>query len=336
MTSQSATQLTKMLNNLDEVIRYMNNFSELDNSRQEILAIQKDFQNLLNEYLENIQLSKAYLTVIDELIHNKLYLIDNTKKLENNREKFNNLQKELADLSKKHFTELGLITYDTTLRVRKLKEEARIHWFKHCTESDYRIEYFKPIITAFCNWEYPVMELFPGTGKLLQYSLGGEPLYIVDTDEYLLEKCAGQFNEFYANKRLMKYTLDQGYSLEKLPQNSFGFIYNLHYMYAEDEESIYNIASEVLKCLLPGGTYLFSYVPADKWWGVEVMENSAFTGLNTRHLVSTLEKIGFTDIKVTYDTAMTTHVLAKKSGEIEYIKGSSILAKIIDKPTDLL
>lgn len=336
MRQDNATDLTKMLNSLEEVIKYMDNFKELKEQKQNMLDVQKDFKDLLEQKLENIKLSKAYVTVIDELIHNKLYVIDKNMELEKHRDSFVELQQKLSELAKIYFAELAVITNDNTLRVRKLETEPRIHWFKHWSTSEYKTEYFKPIITAFCNWEYPVMELFPGPGIFLPFALGSEPLYIVDTDKYLLDKCAEQFNEFYANKRLMKYTIDKDYSLKTLPQNSFGFIYNLNYSYAEDEMSNFSIAQEVYNCLMPGGSYLFSFLPADKWWGVEVMETKALTGFDTRKLIDTLKIIGFTDIKVTYDTAMTTHLIAKKPGEIEYLKGSSILAKIIDKPSDLL
>ena len=336
MSINNATDLTKMLNNLEEVIKFMDNFNELKDIKSQMLSAQTDFENLLNLSLENVKLSKSYITIINELIHNKLYLIDKTVDLEKNKIVFEDLRKKLLELSSKHFKELSIANLDNILRIRKLEGESRVFWFKLWAESEYKKEYFKPIITAFSNWEYPTMELFPGIGEFLPYALGAEPLYIVDTDEYLLEKCSSQFNEFYANKRLMKYKIEENYSLKDLPKNSFGFIYNLNYSFAEEDTVNFNIAKEVFDCLMPGGTYLFSYIPSDKWWGVELMESQSLNGLNTRNLVSTLEIFGFTDIKVNYDTAMTTHILAKKPGEIEYIKGSSILAKIIDKPSDLL
>ena len=219
--------------------------------------------------------------------------------------------------------------------MKNLIKNSRLTWFKSWDINELRYDLFKGIVTAFSNWEYPAMEIFPGTGNMLKNALAAEPLYIVDPDDVILDHCSQQFNEYYANKRLMKYKIED-YDLSVLPQKSFGFIYSINQTLIENLDTITILSKNVYDCLLPGGIYLLAYNNSNYWWAINNIIDHGYGVVDKNELETELKKIGFeiVDHKHIQDNNLS-YIIVKKPGEIEYIKNSSILANIIDKPEDL-
>jgi hypothetical protein len=215
------------------------------------------------------------------------------------------------------------------MRSKLLFGKERAKWFQDWTWSEERMEIFKSIMKAHVNWEYPCMEVFPGTGDSLPHALAAEPLYIVDWEETLLDRVGKQFNDYYATKRLMKYKINE-YDFSELPKNSFGFIYAVNWVRFEDITGLNNLALGLYDCLMPGGHLLMAYNPIDRAHGIQNTEEGYAAGADTGQLRSALESIGF-EIREIQNKIMPSYVLCKKPGEIEYIKAGSILAKIIDR-----
>lgn len=219
-------------------------------------------------------------------------------------------------------------------RYEHLDGALKLDYFASWEQNQTVVEQYHALIKSFTSFEYPCMELFPGTCQFIEQAVAAEPLYVADRSAYLLDNAASKFNQYYGSKRLMKYVI-QGYDMTSLPQNSFGFIYAINWMRFESLSGLNNFAKSVYDCLMPGGVYLFSYVPIDQWWALEVAEYGYAAGADTVELKAALESIGFEILDHDSPSPERTYMLCKKSGEIEYIKGSSILAKIIDKPEDL-
>lgn len=232
-------------------------------------------------------------------------------------------------------------------RILKLKNENRFNFFKAWEKSNSEIEAYKSIVEGIVSWQYPCLEIFPGMGQILPFALGAEPLYIADNSAYVLNEVAKQFNQYYADKRLMKFTFNgvdianklpenQTLDQDTLPANSFGLVYCVNYLHFEDIKNLVFLAENVYSLLLDGGYYLFSYNPLDQWWGVEGLENAYAYGADSNLLIENLKNIGYEIQEVFKESHALSYILAKKPGQLEHIKASSIIGKIIDRPPDLM
>lgn len=324
-----AIGITKILNNLEECIEIINKINE----RNQIIIPRLDYIEKVKEIKKNL-IGILKDGSMDEL--EKIALL--AKETENISDGTDNLISYLEHFipyHKKIISELDSSLDNSIGRIKNIQGEHRVSWFKGWPRSGGQEETFKGVITGYCNWEYPVMEIFPGNGELLQYSLSGEPLYIVDWDEVLLDNVSQQFNSYYASKRLMKYTI-KDYDLSSLPQNSFGFIYCLNWLMFEKLEGLVDLAKNVYNCLMPGGTYLFYYNNSDDWWSVTDFNYYYFGLVSSADLKTELTKIGFEIIDDVRSRELNaSYFVCKKPGEIDYIKNSSILGKVIDKSEDL-
>lgn len=320
-----AVGVTKILNNLQECI----NIIEEINKRNNIVLPQI-------ENLEKISLAKNNLVNIlsDGTLDNIEKIINLTKAtldIEKNTDDLSMMISRFIDHYKKLLEEIDISQDNAYHRIKLLREEERIEWFKNWKKDEHQFEVFNGIVTSYCNWEYPVMEIFPGNGDMLPFAVSGEPLYVVDWDNYLLEKVGGQFNEYYATKRLMKYEINE-FDLSNLPQNSFGFIYAVNYLMFESLAGLVELAENVYNCLMPGGVYCFVYNNSDDWWSVNNSVEYYFGLVNSDDLNNALTKIGFEIIQnVKSKNLNYSYIICKKPGDIDYIKKSSILAKIIDR-----
>ena len=211
--------------------------------------------------------------------------------------------------------------------------ESRIKFFKNWPLQPLPKEILHSKIKSYVNWEFPCLEIFPGEGQTLPIMLGAEPLYIADWDKEVIDDVSKQFNDFYSIKRLMKYVI-KGYDLTALPQNSFGFVCCLNWLRFENNVGLNKIAKSVFDCLMPGGSYFFTFNPSDKAFGVHLMEEGYAAGADSQQLATDLVSIGY-EIEDTNMNATVCFMLVKKPGTITAIKHSSILGKVIDKSVEI-
>lgn len=322
--------VTKIINNLQENIEIID---EINKSNNTILPLAQDIDALKN-------LKKQLFDLINnENFDRLLASIEISKKTATMPEMQDRFLENIQDYivsQKELIKELQPTLYNSKERIKNMAGDSRIEWFKGWTKNEDQIDLFKGLVVSYSNWEYPIMEIFPGNGDILQFALGGEPLYIVDWDDKLIEKVGSQFNEYYANKRLMKYKIEN-FNLSQLPQKSFGFIYCINYLNFENLENLLSLAENVYQCLMDGGTYIFVYNNAEDWWSVRHAVETFMGLVDTEELSAGLKKIGFSinqivkseDLKLSY-------IICQKPGDITYLKGSSVLGKIIDKSDDML
>jgi len=325
-----AVGVTKILNNLQECIDIIEEINETNKNVLPSIDFINHFLNLKNQLLDVMQNEK-----FDHLqsLSKSCELTSDILKME---DKFYEMIDRYIKHHKELLKEFDLSLYNAKERIKNMSGENRITWFEGWKKNELESDLFKGIITAYSSWEYPVMEIFPGTGDMLPHALGAEPLYIADWDDLLIEKVSSQFNEYYANKRLMKYKIDQ-YDLSALPQTSFGFVYCINFINFEDLENLLVLAKNVFNCLMPGGTYVFTYNNSNDWWSVKHAVETFMGLVDSEELKQGLEQIGYSVEQICRpDELRLSYVICKKPGEIEYIKNSSVLGKIIDKPNELM
>ena len=246
------------------------------------------------------------------------------------------LQSLISDLRSAKQSEIEVLYTNAKHRratISNLPGGRRLDFFK-AWENDVKTEYYTRILSSYANWEFPALEIFPGSGGILPSVVSSEPLYIADWEDHVLQQASTQFNGYYSSKRLMQYKIS-GYDLSDLPQNSFGLIYCVNWLRFEDHQGLITLAKAAYDLLMPGGFYIFSYNPLEKHWAVELLEKAEACGANSDELELDLRSIGFEIADHHIEGVNNTHFKLKKPGEIERIKSGSVLGKIIDKPTEI-
>jgi len=177
----------------------------------------------------------------------------------------------------------------------------------------------------------PALELFPGTGQFLPYVVASEPLYIVDRFSEINEMAAKSLNnEFYSNRRLLKYTANDT-DLSHLPQNAFGLVYCFNEFFYSDQWYIYNWAKEVYKLLYDGGKFIFNFIPHDEFWAVQYNINLNFGVADYKNLIDELVKFGFELENYKIQPSRSSYIIVKKPGDAPpRVKISGSSAEIID------
>ena len=179
-----------------------------------------------------------------------------------------------------------------------------------------------------------VLELFPGDGQFTSKLVAAEPLYIADYFQETLDKVGSIFNDFYNNRRLMKLKIND-FELP-VPADQFGLVVSFKFFFVKDLEFIVNWANEVFRVLRPGGYFIFNFIPGNTSQGIRMVENHLLTMVDCQKLTKELENIGYQISKIDINNNFGSTITACKSGQLNRIKMSSSIAKIIDKSEPLV
>jgi len=239
------------------------------------------------------------------------------------------LSRKVRSIHNSNVSDLHERAEDLQGRFRSMTGDARLNWFRNWAWTDDDMAVFQAVFMGHIDWQHPCLEIFPVIGQHLPHAVGAEPLYIADWDRYVLDQAASQFNEYYATKRLMRYQIE-GFDLSSLPRSSFGFVYALNYLRFEDRQGLNNLARAVWDLLLPGGHYLFAYMPTDRWHSMLSIENSYAIGADTEEVKEDLLAAGYLIEEVRHRDR-PCYFLCRKPGELIKNKMTSVLAKIIDR-----
>jgi len=189
--------------------------------------------------------------------------------------------------------------------------------------------------TNLISFEFPVLELFPGKGTFTTEAVAGEPLYIADYYMENLEKVGSLFNDFFNERRLMKYQI-KDFDLSNLPQNQFGLVFSYSYFMVKDIDFIANWAEETFKVLRPGGYFIFNFIPDDTFDGLNLSENHGLSAVNHNQLVDRLIAMGYEFLKKDIMNSYGSTILVKKPGEMTPFKLTANMAKYIEKTAPLV
>ena len=218
----------------------------------------------------------------------------------------------------------------------ELMAESRIKFFKLHSMNETELNHYGSMLDGIVDWQFPCLDLFPGTGNILKSVVGAEPLYIADWDDEVLLDVSNQFNSIFAEKRLMKYKISK-YDMTPLPQKTFGLVYSLNWSMFENIDNLEEMSKSVYNLLMPGGCFLFNYNPLDKWWGIDQYGDiKGYYGAYTNELKTLIRNIGFKIVRLNREPGQLSFMLCRKQGELNHVKLSSTLAKIIEKDVELL
>ncbi len=182
------------------------------------------------------------------------------------------------------------------------------------------------------NWIFPGLIFRPTSLDSIRSMVACDPLYIVDTTEFLLEHAKMEFPDSY-QRRLRPYVIDQTKDnfLSHLPQDNFGFITSLDLLKYRNIQQIEIYLKEIFKLLRPGGIFSFSFNDCDHGHETSLAESFAFSFVPGNMLRSIIQQIGFNIVLVYRDISAISWWEIQKPGNIQSIRGGQTLAKIIAK-----
>ena len=218
---------------------------------------------------------------------------------------------------------------------KKLSAEQYREFYDHCGIFEESANHITAKMKQLIGLDVPVLELFPGNGQFTFGCVAAEPLYIADYYLKNLDHVGNQFNDFYSSRRLVKLKIDD-FDLGSLPNDQIGLAISFSYFIVKDKEFIVNWAREIFRVLRPGGTFIFNFIPGNYSSGIYMVERNSLTIVDTPELIQDLEDIGYIVDDVAIQKGYGSTVSIRKPGELNRIKMSSSVAKIIDKSEPLV
>jgi hypothetical protein len=186
-------------------------------------------------------------------------------------------------------------------------------------------------LLQYTDWRLPGLIIRPGREKFIEELVPLDPLYLVDSDQELLDPAMQDFTPEY-QRRLRPYVInDYEYpdALWQLPTNQFGLIFAYNYFNYKPMKVVRQYLDSMLARLRPGGVAIFTYNDCDWAHGVALAEKSFMCYTPGREIQAYCNQIGFEIVSVNRGQGDMAWMELRRPGEIESIKGGQSLAKII-------
>ena len=217
------------------------------------------------------------------------------------------------------------------LKLKSQDLELRKHFIEVNKFNEYDLEKLSGLLVNEVKFNSPTLELFPGTGQFLPYTIAAEPLYVADR---FMEICniAGDAlqNDFYNTRRLRKYKIDY-FSLRTLPQNQFGLVYCFNEFFYADNQYIIAWSKLVYNLLYSGGKFIFNFIPDDQPWAIRHNMMAEFSNIDYEGLIKDLKLQGWIIDACQIQQTKASYIIVKKPGdEKPRLKISGSIAEIID------
>jgi len=199
------------------------------------------------------------------------------------------------------------------------------------TFNEFDIANLSGLMSKYIANNVPTLELFPGSGQFLPFSVSAEPFYIAD--RYLdICKDATKIlnNDFYANRRLRKYEIPYN-DMSSLPQESFGIVYCFNEFFFANEEYIIDISKQVYDLLYEGGKWIFNFLPNDQIWAQKANMEMSHSIIDYKLVIDQLIMMGFVLEDTQIRPLKSSYMVFSKGGSVKFrhkIGGGT--AEIID------
>ena len=188
-------------------------------------------------------------------------------------------------------------------------------------------------LITYTDWRYPGMVIRPAHSPGLESLVALDPLYLVDTDQALLDPVTCLFTPEY-QRRLRYYVIDE-YTQQNifcnLPVQQFGLVYAFQYFEFKPWEVLQQYLDEIFALLRPGGSLLFSFNDCDHWRAVGLTEHHFCCYTPGRLIRAHAKKLGFEITYDHHDHANTSWLELRKPGMLDSIRGAQALASIFQK-----
>lgn len=186
----------------------------------------------------------------------------------------------------------------------------------------------------YTDWRLPGMIIRPGLEKWIEHLVPLDPLYVVDTNDELVEPAVARFTVEY-QRRLRRYTIidsERTSIFGQLPDAQFGFIFAYNYFNYKPIEIINRYLKELFGKLRPGGVFMFTYNDCDWSHGTALAEKKFMCYTPSRIIEHEAMLVGFEIVYKHRGLGNINWLELKRPGDIVSYRGGQSLAKIVVKP----
>ena len=187
------------------------------------------------------------------------------------------------------------------------------------------------IVSKYVNWEYPVLEIGPGTGDWTKHLVGGEPLYLVDINAEFFDSVKERFTPEFQRK-ICCYWIDDpkvDADLSRLPVNQIGFVFSWNTFNYLTLDLIDTYLGEIMRVLRPGGVAMFSYNNAERYQCAINVDIGFMSYVPKKLLLELIKKHEFEILSVQDHDEQISWVEIKKPGQLTTIKRHTVLGVVI-------
>jgi hypothetical protein len=188
-------------------------------------------------------------------------------------------------------------------------------------------------VAKHTNWKHPAMCIHPMCESFVDDMVAGDPLYLIDESQTLLDPTRTRFGEIYQN-RLRLYTIQESFDspmLQALPDKQFGFCLVYNYLNYRPFELIKKYLEEIYAKLLPGGILAMTYNDCDLHSAIQMVEQNITCYTPGTLIRGWAQYLGYEETFVCQDLEPTVWLELKKPGTMTSLRGGQTMAQILPK-----
>ena len=188
-------------------------------------------------------------------------------------------------------------------------------------------------VLRWSDWQYPGMILGPRRHDWITHLVGLDPLYLVDTDQALLEPAVKRFKPQY-QQRMRTYVVPERQPrqiLSDLPDGQFSLVFAYDFLNYRPFELVCKWLSEIFHKLRPGGTLFFTFNDCDWAHAVALTERHFMCYTPGHRVAQHLREVGFDIEQHQRGEADVYWIEARRPGELDTMRAGQNLAKILAK-----
>lgn len=186
-------------------------------------------------------------------------------------------------------------------------------------------------VLRWSDWQYPGMIVGPMQADWITHLVGLDPLYLVDTDQGLIDPAVSRFKPQY-QQRIRNYVVPERQPrqiLEALPDAQFSLVFAYNFFHYRPFELICKWISEIFHKLRPGGTLFFTFNDCDWARAVALTERHYMCYTPGHRVVQHIRECGFDIIEHAQGEGDLAWVEACRPGELFTMRSGQNLAKIV-------
>ena len=186
-------------------------------------------------------------------------------------------------------------------------------------------------VLRWSDWQYPGMIVGAMQADWITHLVGLDPLYVVDTDQALIDPAVKRFKSQY-QQRMRTYVVPERQPrqiLEALPDAQFSLVFAYNFFHYRPFELICKWSSEVFHKLRPGGTFFFTFNDCDRAHAVALTERHFMCYTPGHRVVQHLRDTGFDILEHAQGAGDVAWIEAQRPGQLDTMRAGQNLAKIV-------